>query len=218
MVSGDGKAASTAEAEQFATSGTVVLSIDMRGTGETRVDTDMNSRESDHYFGDFSDIMTALLVGKTMAGMRALDVARGIDLLLSRNEVDPNQVYGYGKDEGGLPLLYASVLDSRIRRVVLAGMLVSYELVVNSRVHRHVLEGVAPGMLKSYDLQDLVAALAPRDVWIVSGKDPLGHELPASEVRKEYQRALEAFRHEGAGQAIHIMDRARDQDVTAPLP
>ena len=97
-------------------------------------------------------------------------------------------------------------------------MLVSYELVVNSRVHRHVLEGVAPGMLKSYDLQDLVAALAPRDVWIVSGKDPLGHELPASEVRKEYQRALEAFRHEGAGQAIHIMDRTRDQDVTAPLP
>jgi len=218
MVTGDGKAASTAEAEQFATSGTVVLSIDMRGTGETRVDTDMNSRESDRYFGDFSDIMTALLVGKTMAGMRALDVARGIDLLLSRNEVDPNQVYGYGKDEGGLPLLYASVLDSRIRRVVLAGMLVSYELVVNSRVHRHVLEGVAPGMLKSYDLQDLVAALAPRDVWIVSGKDPLGHELPASEVRKEYQRALEAFRHEGAGQAIHIMDRTRDQDVTAPLP
>src|SRR5207302_10470424 len=42
MVTGDGKAASTAEAEQFATSGTVVLSIDMRGTGETRVDTDMN--------------------------------------------------------------------------------------------------------------------------------------------------------------------------------
>src|SRR5205807_5401597 len=133
------------------------------GNGRTRVDTDMNSRESDRYFGDFSDIMTALLVGKTMAGMRALDVARGIDLLLSRNEVDPNQVYGYGKDEGGLPLLYASVLDSRIRRVVLAGMLVSYELVVNSRVHRHVLEGVAPGMLKSYDLQDLVAAFsAPR--------------------------------------------------------
>src|SRR5947199_7620238 len=126
IVTGDGKAASTAEAEQSATSGTVVLSIDMRGRRNTTINTDMNSRESDHYFGDFSDIMTALLVGKTMAGMRALAVARGIDLLLSRNEVDPNQVYGYGKDEGGLPLLYASVLDSRIRRVVLAGMLVSY--------------------------------------------------------------------------------------------
>jgi hypothetical protein len=93
---------------------TVVLSIDPWGTGETRVDTDVNSREFDHYFGDFSDIMTALLVGKTMAGMRALDISRGVDVLTSRKEVDPKQVYAYGKEEGALPLLYAAVLDGKI--------------------------------------------------------------------------------------------------------
>src|SRR5207245_9795380 len=161
MVTGDGKASSVTEAEQFVTCGTVVLSMDARGTGETRVDTDVNSREFDHYFGDFSDIMTALLVGKSMAGMRALDISRGVDLLTSRKEVDPNQVYGYGKDEGALPLLYASVLDGRIRKGVFDGMRGSYESVVSSRVHRRILEGVSPGMLKYYDLQDLVAALAP---------------------------------------------------------
>ena len=214
MVTGDGKAASGSEAEQFAASGTVVLSIDMRGTGETRVDTDVNSREFDHYFGDFNDTMTALLVGKTMAGMRALDISRGVDLLTSRKEVDPNQVYGYGKDEGALPLLYAAVLDGKIRRVMLDGMLVSYESVVNSRVSRRILEGVAPGMLKYYDLQDLVAAMAPRDVWIVNGTDPMGHELPASEVTNEYRRALEAFSQQGAAQAIHIRDRRPGQDTT----
>ncbi len=214
MVTGDGKAASGSEAEQFAASGTVVLSIDMRGTGETRVDTDVNSREFDRYFGDFNDTMTALLVGKTMAGMRALDISRGVDLLTSRKEVDPNQVYGYGKDEGALPLLYAAVLDGKIRRVMLDGMLVSYESVVNSRVSRRILEGVAPGMLKYYDLQDLVAAMAPRDVWIVNGTDPMGHELPASEVTNEYRRALEAFSQQGAAQAIHIRDRRPGQDST----
>jgi len=214
MVTGDGKAASASEAEQFAASGTVVLSIDMRGTGETRVDTDVNSREFDHYFCDFNNIMTALLVGKTMAGMRALDISRGVDVLTSGKEVDPNQVYGYGKDEGALPLLYATVLDGRIRRVMLDGMLVSYESVVNSRVSRRILEGVAPGMLKYYDLQDLVAATAPRDVWIVNGTDPMGHELPASEVTKEYRRALEAFSQQGAAQAIHIKDRRLGQDTT----
>jgi cephalosporin-C deacetylase-like acetyl esterase len=214
MVTGDGKAASASEAEQFAASGTVVLSIDMRGTGETRVDTDVNSREFDHYFGDFNNIMTALLVGKTMAGMRALDISRGVDVLTSRKEVDPNQVYGYGKDEGALPLLYTTVLDGRIRRVMLDGMLVSYESVVNSRVSRRILEGVALGMLKYYDLQDLVAAMAPRDVWIVNGTDPMGHELPASEVTKEYRRALEAFSQQGAAQAIHIRDRRLGQDTT----
>ena len=214
MVTGDGKAASASEAEQFAASGTVVLSIDMRGTGETRVDTDVNSREFDHYFGDFNNTMTALLVGKTMAGMRALDISRGVDVLTSRKEVDPNQVYGYGKDEGALPLLYATVLDGRIRRVMLDGMLISYESVVNSRVNRRILEGVAPGMLKYYDLQDLVAAMAPRDVWIVNGTDPMGHELPASEVTKEYRRALEAFSQQGAAQAFHIRDRRPGQDTT----
>ena len=214
MVTGDGKAASASEAEQFAASGTVVLSIDMRGTGETRVDTDVNSREFDHYFGDFNNIMTALLVGKTMAGMRALDISRGVDVLTSGKEVDPNQVYGYGKDEGALPLLYTTVLDGRIRRVMLDGMLVSYESVVNSRVSRRILEGVAPGMLKYYDLQDLVAAMAPRDVWIVNSTDPMGHELPASEVTKEYRRALEAFSQQGAAQAIHIRDRRLGQETT----
>jgi len=214
MVTGDGKAASASEAEQFAASGTVVLSIDMRGTGETRVDADVNSREFDHYFGDFNNTMTAFLVGKTMAGMRALDISRGVDVLTSRKEVDPNQVYGYGKDEGALPLLYTTVLDGRIRRVMLEGMLVSYESVVNSRVSRRILEGVAPGMLKYYDLQDLVAAMAPRDVWIVNGTDPMGHELPASEVTKEYGRALEAFSQQGAAQAIHIRDRRLGQDTT----
>src|SRR5439155_25356976 len=198
MVTGDGKAASALETEQLATSGTIVLSIDARGIGETKVNSDANSREFDRYFGDFSDIMTALLVGKTMVGMRALDISRGLDLLASRKEVDPNRIYGYGEDAGALPLLYASVLDGRIRRVMLNGMLVSYESVVNSRVHRRILEGVAPGMLKSYDLQDLVAALAPRDVWIVGGTDPLGHELPASEVKKENRRALEVFSQQRA--------------------
>jgi len=159
--------------------------------------------------------MTALLVGKTMAGMRALDISRGLDLLASRKEVDPARVYGYGQDAGALPLLYTSVLDNRIRKVVLNGMLASYESVVNNRVHRHVLEGIAPGMLKSYDLQDLVGALAPRDVWIVSSTDPLGHELPASEVTKEYRRALEMFSREGAGQSIHIIDRQPGQEATA---
>ena len=76
------------------------------------------------------------------------------------------------------------------------------------------MNSVAPGMLKSYDLQDLLAALAPRDVWIVSSTDPLRHELPASEVKKEYRRALEAFSQEGAAQAIRIRDRRPGQDIT----
>jgi cephalosporin-C deacetylase-like acetyl esterase len=214
MATGNGKADSARTAEQFAMAGAVVLSIDARGIGETRVNSDINSREFDRYFGDFNDIMTALLVGKTMVGMRALDISRGLDLLVSRKEVDPNRIYGFGEDSGALPLLYAALLDTRIRKVMLDGMLASYESVVNNKVHRRVLEGVVPGMLKSYDLPDLVSALATRDVWIIGATDPLGHELPANDVAMEYRRAIDAFGKQGASQAIRIKSHSPDQDIT----
>jgi hypothetical protein len=214
MVSGDGKKASAPDAEQLVTSGMVVLSIDARGFGETQINTDLNSKEFDHYFGDFRDAMTALLVGKTMVGMRALDITRAVDLLSARRDVDANRIYAYGKKGGSVPVLYAAVLDRRIRKVILEGMLSSYDSVVKNKIHRQVLESVVPGALKFYDLPDLVAALAPRRVSIVSGTDPIGHELPMSAVRNEYKRAVEAYRHMGMERAIHILDRGPGEDST----
>jgi cephalosporin-C deacetylase-like acetyl esterase len=213
MVTGDGKADSAEEAEQFVKAGVVVLSIDARGFGETKINTEVNSRDFDRYFGDFDSAMTALVVGKSMVGMRALDITRGVDLLSSRPEVDANRIYVYGKDGGTVPALYAATLDRRIRKVALEGMLSSYDSVVKNRVHRQVFETVVPGALKFYDLPDLVATLAPREVWIVNGTDPLGHELPATDVKKEYGRAADAFKQAGAEQAIHIVDRRPGEDA-----
>jgi cephalosporin-C deacetylase-like acetyl esterase len=214
MVNGDGKKASAMEAEQLVRSGMVVLSIDARGFGETQVNTDVNSKEFDHYFGDYRDAMTALLVGKTMVGMRALDITRGVDLLSARRDVDQDKIYAYGKKGGSVPVLYAAVLDRRIRKVVLEGMLSSYDSVVEDKIHRRVLESVVPGALKFYDLPDLVATLAPRKVSIVSGTDPLGHELPATAIGNEYRRALEAYRQMRMERAIHIRDRNTAEDTT----
>ena len=213
LVNGNGKADSAPEAEQLVTSGMVVLSIDARGFGETKVTAEVNSREFDRYFGDFDGAMTALVIGKTMVGMRALDITRGVDLLLARPDVDPDRIYAYGQGGGAMPALYAAVLDRRIHKVALEGMLSSYESVVKNKVHRQVFDSLVPGALKFYDLPDLVAALAPREVWIVGGTDPMGHELPASEIKKEYSRAVDAFTSAGAGQALHIRDHRPGEDT-----
>jgi pimeloyl-ACP methyl ester carboxylesterase len=192
----------------------IVLSIDARGFGETQVNTAVISEEFSHYFGDFRDAMTALLVGKTMVGMRALDITRAVDLLSARRDVDGGKIYAYGKKGGAVAALYAAVLDRRIRKVVLENMLSSYDSVVENKIHRQVLESVVPGALKFYDLPDLVATLVPRTVSIVSGTDTLGHELPAETVRKQYSRAVEAYRQMGKEQAIHIRDRSPGEDTT----
>jgi len=214
LVSGDGKKASAPEAEQLVTSGMVVLSIDARGFGETQVNTDVDRKEFDHYFGDFKDAMTALLIGKTMVGMRALDITRGVDLLSARQGIDRGKIYVYGKKGGSVPSLYAAVLDRRIRKLILEDMLSSYDSVGENIIHRQVFESVVPGALKFYDLPDLVATLAPRQVSIVSGADPLGHELPVNAVQKEYSRAVEAYRQMGVERAIHIRNRMPGEDTT----
>ena len=210
LVAGEGKAAVASAAEGYAKSGLVVLSIDARGFGETqpRVDTSgPGDSEFFSYFGNYEEIQIAMLLGKSMTGMRAQDITRGIDLLVTRPEVDHDRIYAYGKGAGAVPLLYAASSDSRIRKVAFDGMLASYESVVASNVQRRVLEYVVPGVLKHFDLPDLVAAFAPREVWLVDSTDPLGQVLPFSEARKQYRSVSEAYLHAGAERVLHTRNR-----------
>jgi len=204
-VNGAGKAASDEQAEQLVRRGQVVLAIDVRGTGETRPpQNDEQDNAVYRYFGHYDSAMTALLIGKTLVGMRAADIHRGVDLLAARPEVDLERIYGFGVGAGALVLLHEAVLDKRVVEVALEGMLESYESVVRHGLHREVFESVVPGVLKSYDLPDLVAALAPRRIWIMDSKDPMGNRVGVGQVRKEYSRAQEAYKAMGAEAEIHF--------------
>ncbi len=200
-VNDKGKAAGAADGaiDQFVKRGFVVLAIDMRGCGETRPaqnpDEDLATYR---YFGQYDNAMRAFLVGKTLVGMRAEDISRGIDLLAARSEVDGTRIYGFGVGAGALTLLHEAVLDDRIKELALDGMLVSYESIVTHRIHRNIYESLVPGVLKVYDLPDLVAVMAPRPVWLVDLVDPTGTRLGADEVRQDYGQALEAFHASGA--------------------
>jgi hypothetical protein len=151
--------------------------------------------------------MTAILIGKTMPGMRAQDITRGIDLLVARPDVDGANIFGFGKDAGAVPMLYAAVLDNRIRRVALEGMLVSYDSVVTHRIQRQIFEQVVPSALKYFDFPDLVASLAPRPVWVVNAVNGLDHPVPAAEIRDAYARSSGAFKAASAEQQLHMAER-----------
>jgi cephalosporin-C deacetylase-like acetyl esterase len=207
-LNGRGKATGVSEdVEPIVKSGFVVLSLDARGVGETRASTEQNATDFDRYFGDFENAMTAIMIGKTMPGMRALDITRGIDLLVARPDVDGANIFGFGKDAGAVPMLYAAVLDSRIHRVALEGMLVSYDSVVTHRIQRQIFEQVVPSALKYFDFPDLVAALAPRPVWVVNAVNGLGHSEPATELRAAYAGASRAFKAAGVEQPLHVTER-----------
>jgi hypothetical protein len=60
-----------------------------------------------------------------MAGMRALDVTRGIDLLAARSDVAASRIAATGRAAAALPTLFAALFDDRISKLALDGMLVS---------------------------------------------------------------------------------------------
>ncbi len=182
---GKGKTDFDGNAVRLARQGAVVLSLDVRGTGEIRPPID-TADYFYRYFGDFETTMTAILLGRTMPGLRAQDIVRAADLLESREEVDPKRISGFGKASGAAAMLYAAAFDPRIRKLGLEDMLVSYGAVVARQANRGIFDQIVPSALKFYDLPDVVRALAPRPVWIIDPLGPAGQRLPEAAVSTEY--------------------------------
>jgi cephalosporin-C deacetylase-like acetyl esterase len=213
----NGKAAEAkvgGEIEELVRGGAMALAIDLRGRGETREEAD---RAWD-IFGHFESAMTALLVGKTLVGLRAEDIVRAVDALAARRDVEMESLSAFGKGDAAVVLLHAAALDNRIKSVTLEEMLVSYESVVEWKIHQEVFESVVPAALANYDLPDLAASLAPRRLQIINAVNPRGQRIETQQVKREYEVAQKAFAAAGASQFFNVAERKPGKKLTAFIP
>jgi cephalosporin-C deacetylase-like acetyl esterase len=178
------------EIEELVRKGFIVFAVDYRGIGETSATDTRGGSDFPRYFGDYGNTMTALLTGKTLVGMRAQDLYRALDVLATRQEVDAARITAIAKETATVPMLHLAALDGRINRLALEAGLVSYESVVLSNIHMNVFENVVPKALKTYDLPDLIAAVAPRPVWLIDPVSPMGRQLALTEVRVPHAQNL----------------------------
>jgi hypothetical protein len=125
------------------------------------------------YLGSFNLLsLHAFLVGKTIVGIRTDDVLRTVDWLFANEHPTSFTIHGIGAL--GIVALHAAVLDERISRVEVDNSLTSYRSIVDVPLHRNVSEVVIPGVLRKYDVPDLVRALAPRPVVATNPVDGAG--------------------------------------------
>jgi cephalosporin-C deacetylase-like acetyl esterase len=202
------------EIEDLVRGGAMVMAIDLRGRGETREESD---RVWD-IFGHFESAMTALLVGKTLVGLRAQDVIRAVDSLAARRDVEMDSLSAFGKGDASVVLLHAAALDDRIKRVTLEEMLISYESVAAWKIHQEVFESVVPAALANYDLPDLAASLAPRRLQIINAVNPRGQRIETRQVKREYEVAQKAYAAAGASQSFSVAERNPGKKLTAFVP
>jgi hypothetical protein len=158
------------------------------------------------YLGPFNLLsLRALLVGRSLVGIRIDDAIQAMDALAVRTDVDPTRITVYGNGAFGMIALHAAVLDSRIRSVVVENTLASYRMVLEQPSHRDISEVMIPGVLRKYDTGGLILAISPRPVTVISPRDATGAVLSEEQFRSTLDYVFKS-----KGQSVRVMARSAD--------
>lgn len=153
--------------------GFVVVPVNVRGAAL------LSGRESDGYSPSYQMSARAWLLGKSLAAMQVGDVLDAFKSTASRPDVDPARVSAIGYRAGGPIVLMAAAIEPSIRHAGLESSIVSYADVVAARIHRGLETIIIPGVLRDFDLPDLVRLSKSKAVRIVSPVHPNGAPLIA---------------------------------------
>ncbi|MCC6263781.1 MAG: acetylxylan esterase [Bryobacterales bacterium] len=156
-------------ATKMAAAGAVVLALRPRGTGMP----DLSNRG---LLGDWIGNTRAWLVGRNLPGLRAADILKGVDFLISVNGVRDVRAVARGVD--GVWLLVAATLDPRIGRLWLDRTPPNLISAVKAPVHRRLHDATMPGFLLHWDLPDMVSAIGPAKIQWTDPSTWMGHVTP----------------------------------------
>ena len=114
-------------------------------------------------------------------GLRIDDTLRAVDFLGANGA----NITIYGSGAMGIVALHAAALDQRITKVIVENTLTSYRMVLDQPLHRNISEIMIPGVLRKYDLPDLLQAIAPRPITIINPQDAAGAVITAEQFQAE---------------------------------
>ena len=181
--------------EGLALQGNLVVSVDVRGIGETKPrHGESGSQGAYRHVGDAETTMQYMAweINESLTGMRVQDVVRSIDYSLSRPDVDRAGLRVIGKGMGALWVLFAGALDPRVTRAVCDGGLLSYRTLASSDRYLHGASIMLPEVLKHFDLPQVAAAMAGRRLILLDPVDAMKSRVEPDTVRKTYGSAAQA--------------------------
>ena len=90
------------------------------------------------------------------------DVISAVNFTIHGSTEDPNQITAQATGHLGLVLLHAAVLDPRIKHITIDHTLENYKSLLQAPMPINAPEDILPGVLRRYDIPDLVRDLGPR--------------------------------------------------------
>ena len=201
---------------QAARRGYLAVCIEQIGFGE-REERDLAGRAADRTV----NIAThALLLGKTVPGLKATDVSAAIDWLFDHSAggsapiaVDRDRVYLFGHSSGGSAAQFAAALDPRIRGVLASGSVRRFAEIYSTRGDGSG-ELVIPNFLTAFETDDVIALTAPRPFVGLSGI--VDHIFPYDGVERTVEGARPAYAAFGAADALQAVSAPAGHRYYAP--
>ena len=176
---------------QLARQGFLVFAPEQRAFGERREMEDVAQSPGQSSCRQAS--MNALMLGRTMIGMRVWDVMRVIDYAeeyanqagLARS----GSLACVGLSGGGTVTTFAAAMDPRITAAVISGYFCTWQWSIMAM--RHCEDNYIPGILRHAEMADVGALIAPRPLLIEAGtEDPI---FPLPGVHDAYDKLAEVY-------------------------
>ena len=159
-------------AQQLAREGNIVLAIAPRGlpvTADTRP-----------LIGDGVSFHRAILIGRNLPGMRALDIVRAFDLLSARDDVDPTRISAMASGTAGIWLLMAAAVEPRFAKLWVDGTPPSFQKAMEVPLHRNLHDAMLPGLLLHWDIQDIAKLAGEAKILWTDPTNWTGQIVPVS--------------------------------------
>jgi len=171
--------------------GYIALVPELRGFGELMCGADVKKWKT---WSCRTRQKHALLFGRCLIGERTWDLARLIDWLLTRDDVDSDRIAVTGNSGGGMISLFAAACEPRIAVAIPSCYFCTFFDSIVAIEHCEC--NYVPGILNLGEMWNVAGLVAPRPMLLVAGKeDPI---FPVEAFERSYRRLERIYEVAGA--------------------
>ncbi|MFL9482281.1 alpha/beta hydrolase family protein [Chitinophagaceae bacterium LWZ2-11] len=145
---------STILMQNYLEQGYFIIVADLRGIGETADKPEMN--DAKYYNKEYRNAMLALHIGSSLVGQRTADVLTLLDFINSDKSLAnlPLEINASGCI--GLSVVYASFFNKKPVTINIFKSIRSFKEILDNPIEKNWYSYVIPGVLKYYDIPDLI--------------------------------------------------------------
>ncbi len=181
----------------LASKGDLVMSIDVRGLGETSPSPPLVLNNSvfsielppnvplQYRLRYKSEVLAvqSTSFGQTLTGMRVCDILKGLELIHSREDLKDRDIILVGEGAAGFWALLAAFYDSNVQGLVTIGTMPSLKLLITSKYYNVWDYFWMPGILRDFDIPDIAKRLTKIPQFWIAPIDARAEKLSTGSAR-----------------------------------